>query len=269
MSSSSSSSGLILGSSSGNCISCPNIKVVCTGKSVLVPQTCDSCAHCDDCNKPQISLALCVRDGKISGIVNHGRYLDRAIIRSQKTISENEVDVTLGNLSLTNSQGEIKENSVDLKLKFIGKKKRLFGLFDNMFYLEQFRARRVSPIACFSTEQNSDCCNGFVLSSGNVCPQSSIESKCLLAGKFSVNACCTEQNSCLSPCGSKCCNTDETCVIFDRCIDKNPFCFAPASLICQNCDAMGSCANDKPCSDGTQCNNLDFLCYPIGCPALH
>ena len=265
-SSSSSSGGL---SSSGNCISCPNIKVICPKTSIFVPQTCTVCAHCDDCKNPAITFALCVKDNKLDGIINHERYLDRATVKSQKVISENEIIVTLTNPSLLSPQQGVVDTPVDLTLKLIDKR-RLVGLFDNMLYFQNIRAKKVSKTGCFSTNFGNDCCNGFITSSRDtICPQGFFQSPCLLAGKSLINVCCPTSPSCSIPCGSNCCTSGGTCVNSDPCFDKNPFCYAPSSLACQNCSSQASCINGKSCPSGTACSDSpDFLCYPIGCPAL-
>ena len=266
-SSGSSSSGAI--SSSGNCISCPNVNVTCRRPGIFVPQSCNQCAHCDDCKNATIAFALCVKDNELQGIVNHSRYLDRSTIKSQKLVSNNQVIATLSNTQFLSPQQGITDSPVNLKLRLLDKK-RLIGVFDNKFYLEKVRAKKISANGCFLANFPNKCCNGFISSSlEKSCLKGFASSPCLLAGKPLINACCPTSSSCTIPCGSICCNLNETCVSPDLCNKGNPFCFAPASLICQNCTFQGSCVNDKPCPDGTECSRSpDFLCYPIGCPQI-
>ncbi|MBI3591052.1 MAG: hypothetical protein HY094_06735 [Candidatus Melainabacteria bacterium] len=269
---SSSSSGSLVGvSSSGNCISCPNLNLICPKGSILVPQTCNSCARCENCRGEKIGFALCLKDGKVKGIINHSKYLDRVEVTSQKIISGNQIILTLDNPTLMSPQSGFVNSPVDLTLKLTHDKKNkevLVGLFDNMLYLEKVRGRKVSPQGCSLTELESNCCNGVVSSSQEKsCQAGFLQSPCLYLGKPSFNACCPASFSCSVPCGLSCCNSNETCVTSDLCIGGNPFCFAPASLICQNCTAQGSCVSGKACPTGTTCSNSpDFLCLPAGCP---
>ena len=268
-SSSSGSSLPITASSSGTCISCPNVNVTCKPPGIFVPQSCNQCAHCDDCKNAVITFALCTKDNKLQGIVNHSRYLDRSTVKSQKIISKDKVNLTLSNPQLVNPQEGIVDFPVNLTLKLLNKKK-LIGVFDNKFYLETIRAKKVSADGCFSTVFPNTCCNGFLSSSSETsCLKGFSTSPCLLAGKPLLNACCPTSSSCTVPCGPACCSSDETCVGSDLCNKGNPFCFATASLICQSCASQGSCANNQSCPSGTECSNQpDFLCYPSGCPQL-
>ena len=256
--------------SSGGCIHCPDIKVICNKPSVIVPQTCNSCSHCENCANTNIALALCVNNGMLEGIVNHSRYLDRSLLTVKEAESDKTVTLSLANPSFISPQVGIIDSPVDLNLILVNKK-LLTGVFENMLYTEKITARKVKSPSCFSTKQDAQCCNGFISPSNDkVCPQGFLQSPCLLTNKFSLNVCCPITNSCSVPCGTMCCNKEETCVVLDPCLETMSICFAPASLICQNCTPNGSCANKKPCPDGTSCSNKpDFLCYPFGCPQLN
>ena len=249
---------------SDDCIVCPQVAVSCSDGSVLVPQSCNACAHCEDCQDVQIGLQLCVEKNQLTGIINHNRYLDRAVITTEKVARRRKV--------LASTLSESLGTEVEIKLQLGRKKKKqLIGNLDNMLYLERFRAKKINSKACpVVTDKGSDCCRGYVLpSSSTKCTANFSSTQCLSSEiNTSASVCCPVSSSCVVPCGSQCCAENETCRLSNPCSDGNPLCFANSSLSCIDCSSRGSCSiSEGLCPAGTQCTGApDFLCIPTGCP---
>ena len=256
-------------SSSGSCISCPNLMITCQAGSILTPQTCSACPTCAKCFDAVTTFAFCAQNNTINGIVNHSEYLDRGIIESTQTSSTNNKNLaklTISNKKLISPNEGLQEEPVTLTLKLTSKN-MLTGIFDNMLYLESVKARKLSKSGCLSTNFPNDCCNGFILSTQeSICPAGFAKSLCVLAGKAAIPVCCPT-SSCQNPCGSMCCKQTENCLSLDPCLNsETPFCYAPVSLICQDCSSRGSCINNSPCPGGTTCTGEpDFFCKALGC----
>jgi len=143
----SSSSG---GSSSG-CIICIQVVPECGSSEVLVPQSCTECAHCASASTsggavstriaahisgPSVSrvltLKLCVREGKLEGVINQGGAIEKGKIISQAVISENEVGVEVQ---------DIKGVVSKLVLKLLGDRQLLVVFEDK----DEIEARKLNP----------------------------------------------------------------------------------------------------------------------------
>ena len=248
-------------SSSGSCITCPNVSVLCPKGSILVPQGCNTCPYCESCKGVTVAFQLCAKNGQLKGIINHNRYLDRAIIETKivdtpRKILASTVSKTLG-------------TDVEVKLKLIDKE-HLIANFDNDLYKEKLIATKIQSKGCPVAELMSDCCEGYIApSSAKQCTPNFSLSQCL-ATDLNSNVCCPTSLSCAVPCGSSCCRLNEDCVLLDPCSNKNPFCFVNPALACIDCNPKSSCSLDeKSCPAGTVCSGKpDFLCYTIGCPQL-
>ncbi len=250
-------------SSSGECISCPKVNIICSRGSIFVPQSCNSCAFCENCKDAKIGLQLCVKEGKLDGIINHSGYLNRDFLTVDKIISSKNIILSTFSDSL--------EQPVKIGLKLLNENS-LLGSIDNGLYKEQFIARKLNSKSCPVVKGSNNCCDGFILSSSSSeCGEGFSKTQCLTS-TVSANSsiCCPTSPSCLVPCGGKCCKDGELCRLVDPCDGKNPLCFPDPSLSCINCSSRGSCSiGESLCPAGTQCSGLpDFLCYPLACPQL-
>lgn len=143
----SSSSG---GSSSG-CIICIQVVPECSSNEVLVPQSCTECAHCASASTssgavstriaahisgPSVSrvliLKLCVREGKLEGVINQGGVIEKGKIISQTVLSENEVGVEVQ---------DVKGVTSKFVLKLLGDR-QLLVIFEDK---DEIEARKLNP----------------------------------------------------------------------------------------------------------------------------
>ncbi len=248
-------------SSSGTCISCPQVSINCLKGSILVPQSCNTCPYCENCTGVKITFQLCPENGQLKGIINHNRYLDRAFIQTNKVATSKKI--------LASTSSKQLGTDVEIKLKLIDEK-NLIANFDNGLYIEKFRAKKIQSKGCPIVERTSDCCDGFIApSSAKQCIKNFSLSECLVPN-LNSKVCCPISSSCAVPCGSMCCQLNEDCVLFDPCSNKNSFCFANPFLTCLDCNPKASCSlNQSSCPTGTLCSGTpDFLCYITGCPQL-
>ena len=143
-------------SSSGECIICTQVVPECSADQTLIPQSCNECAHCispsfsnssgsmsnrilehidsEKFGSSIITFKLCVKDGKLEGIVQEGGVFINGKIISQNVISENEVEIT----------AESKDGkTTKIKLKFISGREFL-GTFEDG---HEFTAKKLNSRA--------------------------------------------------------------------------------------------------------------------------
>lgn len=137
----------------------------CSSGQTVISQSCTECAHCGDVATASssssgqvvtsssssggtelcvdrasrvIALKLCVRDGKLEGVLHQGGVFDKAVITSQNVVSENEVVVDLQ---------DKKGKTAKLTLQLLGER-QLRGTFDNG---QIFNARKLNSFrACLA-----------------------------------------------------------------------------------------------------------------------
>ena len=181
-----------------------------------------------------VLLRLCVKNGKITGIVHIPKILEQVTIVSQRTISENIVELTV-----TDKLG----NSRSLTLELLNRR-IISGTLDTG---ETFKARKISvPRSCIKPDSSSTSSSS---SSGIICPVP----KCAAPpeGCSYINNDTNNENGCpLFPCGELVCST---------------------SGGINDCSSKGSCRGQNgeslPCPAGTECSGLPaYGCYPPGCP---
>ena len=145
------------------CIACIQVVTECTNGQTLLPQTCTECAHCVGSSSSTsgsgtitnvlaqtikssriITLKLCVKNGKLEGIVHQGGVIDKGSIISQNIISQNEVIVTI------QDKGG-KTETLDLKLQ---SNKFLSGSFASG---KIFQAKRVSSGSLNNCSSKASC----------------------------------------------------------------------------------------------------------------
>ena len=132
---------------SSECMLCTQVVPECGPNEKLILQTCDECAHCIDSSSSglqkffkqtnkkiamTIKLKLCVKSGKLEGVVKQDGVIDDAEIRSQSLISKNKVFVVLL---------DKKGKTTTLILELVDEKKLLITVSDGKL----FEAVKISP----------------------------------------------------------------------------------------------------------------------------
>ena len=120
---------LSVSSSSGTgeeCIICTQVVPDCKENEILIPQSCNKCAHCEKSTKSRIIiLKLCVKNGVLEGKIDNGEIISR------NNIAENKVEVTFKNKDSAD---------VTLTLELVGSRLLKGTLSDS----NSFNARKIS-----------------------------------------------------------------------------------------------------------------------------
>ena len=153
-------------SSSSGCVICTQVVPECSSGQTVISQTCTECAHCGnviatnssssgqvitsssssggtklcvDRGSRVITLKLCVRNGKLEGVLHQGNVFDKAVIDSQTVVSKDEVVVNLK---------DKKGKTATATLKLLGER-QLRGTFATSDLT--FEARKLNSFrACFA-----------------------------------------------------------------------------------------------------------------------
>lgn len=154
-------------------------------------------AHLDIGNKGAsiISFKLCVKDGKLEGIVHQGGTILTGVIKEQNVISENEVEFT--------AEGR-NDRTAMIYLKLTGDRQFVGRFLDG----HEFEGRKLN--------ENRGC-----LAPGKNKPRPGLSSSS--GGPVS--------SDCAKPCGNICCKQDKTCKITDPCMG-DPTCTSVLGYEC-------------------------------------
>ena len=153
-------------SSSSGCIICTQVVPECSSGQTVISQTCTECAHCGDVTTSSssssgqvvtsssssggaelcvdmgsriITLKLCVRNGKLEGVLHQGGVFDKAVIDSQAIVAGDEVVVNL-------KDKKDKTATVTLKLLSTRQLRGIFATGDLTFTARKLNSFR----ACFA-----------------------------------------------------------------------------------------------------------------------
>lgn len=173
-------------------------------------------AHLDIGNKGAsiISFKLCVKDGRLEGIVHQGGTILTGVIKEQNVISENEVEFT--------AEGR-NDRTAMIYLKLTGDRQFVGRFVDG----HEFIGRKLN--------ENRGC-----LAPGKNKPRPGLSSS---SGS-------PVSSDCAKPCGNICCKQDKTCKITDPCMG-DPTCTSVLGYECiQTNNFPGMSGPTSPSMDG-------------------